>query len=442
MPSFYLEPLGCAKNQVDAEVIISLLLDAGWELVEDPAEADLIVVNTCGFIRDAKEESLETAFLFRERFPDKRILLTGCLAQRYGRELGEEMEEVDGVLGNADLSAVVDAARQVMEGRRVVWTPQARRPAHVRRKRLLSFPGSAYVKVAEGCDNRCSYCAIPLIRGRFWSRPEEEIVQEVKGLLGEGIREVNLVAQDLGSYGKERGGSLFGLLERILELQGDFWVRLLYIHPDHFPWEILRLMGQDRRLLPYVDLPFQHVSARLLRRMGRRGDAERYAELVHALRDSLPDVVVRSTFLLGFPGEEEEDLDALARFLEEVRLDWAGFFVYSPEEGTPAEAWHREEGRKAGVRLERAERRKEDLERLQEGITGERLERWVGRECEVLVEERIEGEDMALARSAFQAPEVDGLVVVHGEGLEPGRVVRARVLKRNGIDLEGVCLSQ
>ncbi len=299
------------------------------------------------------------------------------------------------------------------------------------RAHLLSYPGSAYVKIAEGCSNRCTYCAIPLIRGELASRSRAEIIDEARGLLDRGARELVLIAQDLGSWGRDLGEArLTNLLEDLSRLPGDFWVRLLYIHPDHFPPGLLDLMAGDARFLPYFDLPFQHAAPDILLAMGRRNDPARNVGLVTEIRARLPDAVIRSTFLLGFPGETDADFDILLDFQERLRPDWLGSFTYSREEETPAY--------EMGGRVTKAvaEKRKEELERRQTGITDRALDRYVGRTLDVLVEERVQGEELSLGRAYLQAPDVDGLVVVRGT-FDAGRMVRVRIDRRNGVDLEG-----
>jgi ribosomal protein S12 methylthiotransferase len=286
------------------------------------------------------------------------------------------------------------------------------------------------VKVAEGCDNRCTYCAIPLIRGPLASREPPEIIREIRELLERGAREIILIAQDLGSFGKDRDApGLPGLLEEIAAIPGRFQVRLLYIHPDHFPREILGLPARDERFLPYYDIPFQHASPGILRAMGRRDDPARNLDLVAEIRARVGRAAIRSTLLVGFPGESPQDFDRLLRFQEDARLDWLGIFTYSREDDTPAA---RMGGR---VKGSEARSRKAALEARQVPITESALDGWVGRTIDVLVEERVEGESLCLGRGPLQAPDVDGLVVLRGVHVA-GSLVRARIFRRNGFDLE------
>ncbi len=424
--TFHLESLGCAKNQVDSELMIAALQKAGWERASGPGEADVLIVNTCGFITEAKTQSIETSLSLKAQHPGKRVIMAGCLSERYRETLALELPEIDGFLGNRSPADIVD----LLEGRQAVHADPAEAARPYERPHLLSFPGSAYVKIAEGCANRCTYCAIPLIRGELASRDRAEIVAEIRGLRDRGIKELILIAQDLGSYGKDRGrAELVPLLSDIAAIEGDFWIRLLYIHPDHFPEGLLDVVAADARFLPYFDLPFQHAAPAILRAMGRRGDSGRNLALVSEIRGRLSLAAIRSTFLLGFPGETDSDFAELLDFQEKARLDWVGAFTYSREEDTPA--WSM-----AGkVTKAAAARRKSELEARQVPITERALDARVGTTLEVLVEEQVEGEDMSIGRGYLQAPDVDGLVVLRRR-LSPGTTARARITRRNGVDLE------
>ncbi|MDA8409425.1 MAG: 30S ribosomal protein S12 methylthiotransferase RimO [Treponema sp.] len=469
---FYLDEHGCSKNQVDAEEIIVRLEDAGHEEVTSAEDADLVIVNSCGFIESAKKESIDAVLGFKQAWPGKKVLLAGCLAQRYAKELAEDLAEADGIVGNADLAVLPLAVAELGSGLRPVIVPEAAASiGAVRRRRLLDWPGTAHVKITEGCSNNCTFCAIPLIRGRLRSRPVDDIVAEIADLLsatrqGPTVREIVLVGQDLGSYGKDlpsaRGAAGAGvagegaaagegasaeaalaegagtdrrllpaLLEAISALKGDFRLRVMYIHPDNFPRAILPIMARDRRILPYFDIPFQHASAPLLKKMNRRGDAAAYLELIATIRNILPDAMLRSTFLLGFPGESEEDFAALCDFQERAGLDWLGSFSYSREDGTAAADM------KGRVPKKTVEARRAAIEVAQERITAERLKRFVGREIEVIVEEPLEegDDDFSIGRAWMQAPDVDGLTVLRGS-FKPGSLVLARVLAVAGVDLD------
>jgi len=430
--TFYIENLGCAKNQVDAEIMVRYLQDKGWSLADSPDNAAFIIVNSCGFIRPAKEESIDAVIDFRDRYPEKKIILAGCLAQRYGKALSGLNGTIDGIFGNRALSGIPEFLERLEAGGTVTFTGENREPAPERR-RFFSLPGSVYVKISEGCNNRCSFCAIPLIRGALRSRRQEEIIWEIKNLLALGMFEINLIGQDLGSYGRDTGaGGITELLSAVSDISGDFWIRLLYIHPDHFPVDILDLCRRDPRILPYFDIPFQHASSRILARMGRRGSADDYLGLAGSIRSALPDAVIRTTFLVGFPGETREDFAALVRFQQALDPDWLGVFTYSREEGTPAATMRN----LFPVRKKTAEGRREVLMTGQAARTTGRMKRFKGSLLPVLIEERVKGEDLALGRIFAQAPEVDGLTVVRSDKAVPGRIMNCRITGVNGYDLE------
>ncbi|MFW5738124.1 MAG: MiaB/RimO family radical SAM methylthiotransferase, partial [Spirochaetota bacterium] len=407
-----------------------------------------------GFIQPAKEESITVALEYIDAFPDARVVMAGCLSQRYPQELAAEIPELAGVFGNRAPARVPEFLADLDAGGERVRIPSAGLEAH-ERTHLLSFPGSAFVKVSEGCDNRCSFCAIPLIRGSHRSKPMDAILAEVEALLDRGVVEINLVAQDLASYAKDLPEATPDeLLRRISTLPGDFWVRLLYVYPERFPESFFPILRADPRLLPYFDIPFQHASTKVLRGMGRPGDAERYLSLVRRIREELPDAVIRSTLLVGFFGETDEAFDELLSFQQQADLDWLGVFPYSPEEGTPATRGNP----RRDVSPKLAERRARAVEERQREITERRMDRFVGRDLDVLVEELVPEEPLAIGRCYAQAPEVDGAVVVHvpeeelgadggaavahatARRVVPGRLVRCRIVKRNGLDLEAVPL--
>jgi ribosomal protein S12 methylthiotransferase len=466
-----IENLGCAKNQVDAEVMLDAMLETGsWEYSDLADTADLIIINTCGFIEPAREESLATLFEMRAEYPDKKIIMAGCLAERYGRQISGELGEADGFFGNLNLPEITVLAEQVMQGDRAELYPDLPEREYFMRRKLFSFPGSAYLKISEGCSHHCRYCAIPLIRGELRSRPFDETIRDAEQLIASGVREINLIAQDLAAYGTEPGrlggaghvgeaghvgkavnlgkaGRLgkdrlpfLELLDALSTLPGEHVLRMLYIHPDDFPADLPRLVKERENILPYFDIPFQHAAAPVLRGMGRKGSAESYLELLQNIRGTLPDAVIRSTFMLGFPGERKQHVDELMRFVEAARLDWAGLFIYSPEEGTPAYRLRTPDSHKRAARS--AEPRKKELEALQTAITEQQLERWVGREFDVLIEEKIEGEDLLIGRMSAQAPEVDGSTVVLSDEGAPGDVIRCGIRRRVGIDLEAVPVSR
>jgi len=450
--TYYLDPFGCVKNQVDAENMMAFLNRAGWAAAEDAGAADLIIINSCGFIQSAKQESINAVLNWRKLYPEKKILLAGCLAQRYAKDLVVSLPEADGLFGTDSPAGIVKAAAKAIGSKKLTQGRGGaeKNPAPDTGERpLLSLPGSAYVKISEGCDNRCSYCAIPLIRGGLRSRTISDISGECKTLLGRGIKELCLVGQDSGSFGKDfaadAGGepgftALPGLMEAISRLEGAFWVRLLYIHPDHFPLSILDIMERDKRFLPYFDIPFQHGSEKILRLMNRRGNAETYLELIETIRRRFADAAIRSTFMTGFPGETDGDFEMLLDFQKKARLDWLGCFAYSREEDTPSYSM------KGRVAKKTALERKRLVEERQISITEKKMERFIGRVFDCMVEERLESppgdsssgeEDIYLGRLPCQAPEIDGAAVILSQRpLEAGVLVPCKVYGRAGIDLQ------
>ena len=441
MKKVYMENLGCSKNQVDAETLIKLLEDDRFIHTGEVGEADLIVVNTCGFIESARQQSLESFFSLHEANPEAKIILSGCMAQRYAKELEQELGEASAIFGNRDLSRIHEVVEQIFAGDRVVSLPSYPPIENevYERNELLSFPGSAYLKISEGCNHRCSYCAIPLIRGALRSKPMQVILAEAKDLIGRGIKEINLIAQDLAAYGTDgpdKQSKFMQLLEALVALEGDFSIRLLYIHPDAFPRELIPFIAEHKKVLPYFDIPFQHADEHVLRSMGRTGTKESYLALIDAIRSTVAEAVIRSTILLGYPGEDEKAFAEVMDFLSKAKLDWVGSFIYSREEGTKAYKLRGEREHRKANKV--AQTYQQQLQALQAPITSANLKRFVGKEYEVLIEELVEGEDLAIGRMYAQAPEVDGLTVVVGRSLKPGRKVLCGIRSVNGLDLEAI----
>ena len=446
---YFLDPFGCVKNQVDSENMMARLDKAGWKNTSEAGLADLIIVNSCGFIESAKQESINAVLGWRKIYPGKKILLAGCLAQRYAKELAEIMPEADGFLGIDDHARIAQTADEIVNGAKTAnQKPASAAHLPTGERPLLSLPGSAYVKISEGCNNRCSFCAIPMIRGGLVSRTIPDILDECRALLKRGIVELNIIGQDIGSFGADgalqnaanlrSAAKLPELLNAVSSLEGHFWVRLLYIHPDHFPLQILDIMERDSRFLPYFDIPLQHASKKILAAMNRKGTAEKYLQLLETIRRRLPQAVIRSTFLLGFPGETEEDFAALLNFQEKAKLDWLGCFTYSREEGTAAYSM------KGRVPAKTQAARKQTIEERQIPITEKNMEHFIGQTFKVLIEERIDsaaedGENFWLGRLYCQAPDIDGAAVIVGaEGESPqiGKFAKGKVIARRGFDLE------
>lgn len=439
----YLESLGCAKNQVDSEVILKILHDKGFEHVTEVKQADLIIVNTCGFIEPAKEESVNTFFDVRNANPNAKVILAGCLAQRYSNDL--ELPEADAIFGNRDLAQISSLVDELFENdEQLILSPEYPDPDDdvYQRDELLNFPGSAYLKISEGCNHCCAYCAIPLIRGSLRSRPKNQILDEANQLVKNNVKEINIIAQDLAAWGTDFDGKshLIELLDEICKIEGDFRIRLLYIHPDAFPMELIDFVKTHEKVLPYFDIPFQHAAVPVLRKMGRVGTSDSYYNLIKKIREELPGAVIRTTIMLGFPGEGDEEFETVLDFVKKCRFDWMGSFLYSREEDTPAYLMRDEEAHNKAQKKAAVYQKK--LQAVQEKITSENLQQFVGNVYEVLIEEKIEGEDLSIGRIYSQAPEVDGATVVMGRNLKPGDVVKAGIRKVNGVDLDAVVLGE
>lgn len=438
MKKIYIESLGCAKNQVDSEILLSYAEENGYVKTNNADDADVIVVNTCGFIESAKTESINTFFTLKEKYPKAKIILAGCLSQRYGKEM--ELEEADAIFGNHDLSQFPKVLKEVEEGEKPLLVPPYPDPDRERddRKELLSFPRSAYLKISEGCNHCCSYCAIPIIRGPLRSRPFEKVVEEAKRLIKSGVYEINVVAQDLGAYGLDLYGKsrFVELMDTLSSLEGDFVLRMLYIHPDTFPMELIDLVSKREKILPYFDIPVQHADHEILLKMKRVGSGDIYASLFNKIREKNPDAVIRTTLMLGFPGEGRKEFEELLSFIEKAEPDWMGSFLYSREEDTPAYLMRNQKEHDKAQR--EAKKWQKELEEKQSEITERRLQRFVGKTYRALVEEKIEGEDLAIGRIYSEAPDVDGLTVIMGRDLKSGDVVNVGIRKVRGVDLEGI----
>ena len=430
--------LGCAKNEVDAERILGAAAEAGWLICGDPLDADVVVVNTCAFIEPAKDESLEairSAIALKEAGACRAVVVAGCMAQRYGRELAGELPQVDAWVGLGEARRVHEIALGILEGR--LSTPVlAIGPIPERfgaeGPRLRITPRHyAYLRIAEGCDNRCSYCAIPLIRGPLRSKPVEVCLAEARELAQDGCRELILIAQDTTNYGLDLYGrrSLPMLLDQLAQVEEVHWLRVLYSHPAHFDDATIEALASTPKVCHYADIPVQHASDRILERMGRRVSRTAMLELVARLRDAIPDIVLRTTALVGYPGETDEDFAALVEFVERVEFDRLGAFVYSEEEGTPAAT------EEPVVPQRVREERYHELMRRQQRIAFRRTAARVGSAVEVVVDGRLSASRVA-ARSYAEAPDVDGIIRLAGRKLLPGQFLEVEITGAEGYDLE------
>jgi ribosomal protein S12 methylthiotransferase len=425
--------LGCAKNQVDSERLLADLVQEGYEIVASPHEADILVVNTCGFIEAAKEESIDTILEFatyKNKGQLKKLIVVGCLAQRYPTELRDEIPEIDAVVGTGELGRLAEILRTVDEGERIVavGTPGG---SGAGPRIPLTGSGTAFLKIAEGCNNHCSYCVIPMLRGPLVSRPEEELVEEARFLARKGAREIAVVAQDTTSYGLDlyKELRLASLLRKLAAVKEVEWLRVLYLYPERITEELLTVMAQEEKICHYLDIPVQHASDKILRAMGRASRRAGLEKLFDQIRKVLPDAALRTTFIVGFPGESDEDFDELIRFIREQEFDWVGAFPYSLEEGTPAAQLPYQVCRE--VKNDRLDR----LLRIQRSISLKRNRAWLGKTLTVLVERA--GEKRAVGRCFRQAPEVDGVTHIRAGGLVPGVFVPIKIERVGIYDMVG-----
>ena len=433
MKTVGLVSLGCSKNRVDSEMLLGQLRERGYQIVDDPKEAEIIIVNTCGFIQSAKEESIDTLLEMAEYKQTGRLkllLATGCLAQRYGEELREALGEADGFMGVADYKRIFEVIDEAQKGERPLAVGEGDR--FYKSDRVLTTPPySAYVKISDGCDNRCTYCAIPLIRGKYRSRPYDDIVEECRDLAKKGVTEVTLIAQDTSRYGSDFEGKpllLKNLLADVSAIEGIHWVRVLYCYPDTVNDELLDAIASLPKCAKYLDLPLQHINDRLLKAMNRRGDSQMIKRLLSGCRQR--GIIVRTTMIVGFPGETEEEFEELLDFVKETRFDRLGAFAYSPEENTPAAAMPDQIDE--AVKQERLDR----LMLLQQQISAEVMQARVGETCEVLVEGFRHGR--YYGRSLMEAPEVDGKVLFTSQKkLRPGEYVTVHITGASEYDLNG-----
>ena len=429
--------LGCSKNLVDTEVMLHCLLEAGYEIVAEDIDADVVVVNTCGFIESAKSEAIENILDVAELKKMRHlcgIVACGCLVERYREEIFKELPEVDAILGVGSLRYIADAVAAVLRGEKYARFDD-KETAPLGGDRILTTPPyTAYLKIAEGCDNKCTYCAIPMIRGSFRSRTVEDIVKEAKDLEALGVKELNLIAQDTTRYGLDIYGeyALHRLVRRITEETAIPWIRLLYCYPDKITDELLSEMRDNPRLLPYMDIPVQHISDEILRKMNRHGDSACIRDAIKRIREAVPDVTLRTTAIVGFPGETDADFEELCQFIKEVRFDRFGAFTYSAEEGTPA-------AEMVGQLDEQTKQDRYDiLMQTQTEISAALLSEKVGKILTVLCEGYDVVAECYYGRSAADAPDVDGKIYFMGKkGIPEGEFVTVKILSAEDYDLIG-----
>ena len=430
--------LGCDKNLVDSEMMLGQLLEKGYEFTDDDTQAEAVVVNTCCFINDAKEESINTLLEMAELRKSgqlKALIAAGCLAERYREEIQKEIPQVDAIIGTMAIDAVVETLEEVLSGRAKNHYRDLTEAPVYGKKRVVTTGGHyAYLKIAEGCDKHCTYCIIPKVRGRYRSVPMEALIKEAGELAESGVRELILVAQETTLYGKDLYGkkSLPDLLRKLAEIPGIYWIRILYCYPEEIDDELISVIRTEDKICKYLDIPIQHGANNILKRMGRRTTKEDLMEIIGKLRKEIPEMCLRTTLISGFPGETQEDHEEMYNFVDEMEFDRLGVFTYSQEEDTPAAIM--DEQIEEEVKLQR----QAELMELQQEIAFEKAEDMIGRVLTVMVEGKVADEDAYVARTYRDAPGVDGYLFINTTAnLMTGDFVKVRVTDSNEYDLIG-----
>ncbi len=428
--------LGCPKNQVDSDIIAHSLLKAGHSTTADMTEADVCLINTCGFITSAKEEAIENIFNAvgaRMENPDLKIVVTGCLAERYKDEIMTDIPEVDAVIGIGSHDKILETMERIVKGEKLsFYGPKTN--LDITKKRIISTPRHyAYLKIAEGCSNGCYYCAIPLIRGPHRSRPMESCIEEAKWLAEEGVKEIIVVAQDITRYGEDiyKENKLAQLVTEISKIDGIQWIRLMYAYPERLGDDVIEVIATNPKVLHYLDLPIQHINDRVLKSMNRQGGTDIIMSAINRLRAAVPDITIRTSLITGYPGETEEEFQQLYDFVKEIRLERLGCFAYSEEDGTKAAKMEQ-------MPVEIREQRADAIMNLQTGIMAEKQAAMIGREIDVIVDDYDEENELFVCRSVYDAPEIDGEVYVPAEaGLLIGEIYTVHVTESDIYDLYG-----
>ncbi|MDU2373708.1 Ribosomal protein S12 methylthiotransferase RimO [Peptoniphilus harei] len=435
MNNVHIVTLGCSKNDVDSSMMYSLLDKDKYKMVENPNEADILIVNTCGFIDAAKEESIDTileSVEYKNEGRCKKVLLSGCLAQRYPEELIKEIPEIDGILGTGNIEYINELLDRSLSGDLFVKTDNLN-SAYLEGIRKEKVNTTEYVKISEGCNNNCSYCIIPSLRGKNRSRKIEDVYKEVEYLVSKGAREIILIAQNTTDYGIDLYSkySLANLIREISKIEELKWIRVLYLYPDHFTDDLIEEFKNNDKLVNYVDMPLQHISDNVLKNMNRKTSKDHIIKTLKNLRKSVPDIVIRTTFIVGFPGENQEDFDQLVDFIEDIKFDKLGVFEYSREEGTRAASLDEQ------IPDNIKEERKNEIMAIQSDISGEILSKNLGKTFEVLIEEKIDDNNY-VGRTYMDSPEIDGVTYVQSDKeLEIGDFVQVEIIDSLDYDLVG-----
>lgn len=430
--------LGCDKNLVDSEVMLGILADRGFEMTDTEDDADIIIINTCCFINDAKEESINTILEmaeYKKTGPCKALIVTGCLAQRYKQEIVDEIPEVDAVIGTSKYDEIFDAVDQALKGSHFLDVDDLDRLPSVPGKRILTTGGHyAHLKIAEGCDKHCTYCIIPKIRGNYRSVPMEQLLAEAASLAEQGVKELILVAQETTLYGMDLYGkkSLHILLQELAKIKGIRWIRILYCYPEEIYPELIETIKNEKKVCHYLDMPIQHASDAILKRMGRRTTKAQLKETVSLLRKEIPNIVLRTTLIAGFPGETQEQHEELMEFVDEMEFERLGVFAYSPEENTPAASMPDQ------IPEEVKEERRDAILELQQEIAFDKAADMVGRTLYAMIEGKVADEPAYVARTYADSPDIDGYVFVNtGEMLMSGDFVKVKITGSAEYDLIG-----
>lgn len=430
--------LGCDKNLADSEQMLGILRNKGYEFTDDECEADIIVVNSCCFISDAKEESINTILDMAQcktHYKCQALIVTGCLAERYKEEFYREIPEVDAVIGTSSYDAIAEAVEQALEGKKPQVFKDLNRLPDIRTERVVTTGGYfAHLKIAEGCDKHCTYCIIPKVRGNYRSVPMENLLRQAKELAEKGVKELILVAQETTMYGKDIYGekSLHKLLKELCKIQGIQFIRIMYCYPEEIYDELIQTMKEEQKICHYLDMPIQHCNDAILKKMGRRTNKKEIQEIVTKLREAIPDIILRTTLITGFPGETEDNFEEMMDFVDEMEFDRLGVFPYSPEEGTPAAEFPDQIDEEV-----KADRQCEIME-LQQDIAFEKSERRIGQEMLAVIEGKVADENAYIGRTYMDAPNIDGYVFIHtDEALMTGDFVKVKITASSDYDLIG-----
>ncbi|SES68867.1 SSU ribosomal protein S12P methylthiotransferase [Natronincola peptidivorans] len=435
--TIYLESLGCSKNLIDAEIMLGLLNKYGYKLTTNKFKADIIIVNTCGFIDTAKEESvnkiIEMGILKKEKL--KLLIVTGCLGERYANELLKELPEVDAIIGTGDYSEIIDVIHESLQGNKTIRIGNIDRVYDESLPRFQTSPSySAYVKISDGCNNYCTYCIIPKLRGKYRSRKIENITREVEKLAQKGVKEVILIAQDTTRYGIDlyQEYMLPKLLEELSKIHGIEWIRILYCYPEMITDELIDTIAKHDNICKYIDIPIQHCSNEILKKMNRRTTKDKLIEVINRLRKRIPNIVIRTSLIIGFPGEEEKHFDELVDFIKEIKFERLGAFAYSQEENTPAAKMSNQ------VPKDVKDLRQKKIMEIQQQISLEKNKGKIGELIEVLVEEKLDGSNEYLGRTKGDAPDIDGVVYIQSKSsLKPGDIIKVKINNALEYDLIG-----